>query len=125
MGVVSAMETAACVVRAAPTITCPPTRRAAPLPRSPVTNWARPTAPPAPGLFRTSTSPTSPLFRSALRIARAVWSQPPSREAGAMMTRRSTSGSEPAAVRVAGTAARSATAAKGAEAMDLMGTPWV
>src|SRR3546814_20487591 len=67
-------------------MTRPLTINSAPWPDDPA-NCARPMVPPAPGTFVTSTFLTVFSFCRACCIARAVPSQPPPGEAGAMMDR--------------------------------------
>ena len=49
-----------------------------------LTNWARPTVPPAPGILVTWTLFAAPEATSADCIERAVWSHPPPGAAGAI-----------------------------------------
>ena len=53
IGVVSASDTGDLLVKIAPTMTSPLTRRASPFPFSVATNWASPIVPPAPGMLAT------------------------------------------------------------------------
>ena len=59
-GVTLARVTGDLLVRMAPTMTSPPTRIASPFLPLLVTNWARPTVPPAPPMFSTCTPEASP-----------------------------------------------------------------
>ena len=69
----------------APTITKPFTINVLPSPLAVLTNCARPTVPPAPGMLVTCALFAAPDATIACCIDRAVWSQPPPGAAGAMI----------------------------------------
>src|SRR5690349_19517782 len=90
----------------APTMTKPLTIIWLPSPLAPLTNWAMPTLPPAPGTLVTCTLRATPEATSACCIERAVWSQPPPGAAGAISLSSSCwAGAGVAAARVSATAA--------------------
>jgi hypothetical protein len=85
IGVTCSNVTGALLVRMAPIMTKPLTMRVLPSPLDPVTNWAMPTVPPAPGTFVTCTLFAIPDWVRTCCMERAVWSQPPPGAAGAMI----------------------------------------